>query len=202
MTLSLAVPNQLMDPGYVMCAPPGSTIPITTPPVGGFFTDAWDAAWLPVGATAAGSEFTDGTTVSPVTVAEFVAPTQYRVTDQKTEFSLAMAHITLSNFKRARNGGAAALAPVSGSGGTALYTFSPPVAGAEVRMMIGWESLDHTMRLIIPQVICSGDVKLAFQKAPNAASIPVVFSAELPLSGPLAGLPYVLAGAGSGRGGL
>jgi hypothetical protein len=67
-------------------------------------------------------------------------------------------------------------------------------------MMIGWESLDHTMRLIIPQVICGGDVKMAMKKAPVNATIPVVFSAELPLTGPLAGLPYKMSGAGSNRG--
>jgi len=121
MTLAIATPNLLQDPGFVLFAPPGSTLPTNTV-AGGVFTDAWDTAWLPAGATEDGSEFTDSTTVSPISVAEFVAPVQYRVTDQKTEFALALANVTLSNFKRARNGGAAALAPTSGS--------SPPPPGS------------------------------------------------------------------------
>jgi len=200
MTLSILPPNLLQDPGFVMVAPPGSTLPTNTV-AASVYTDAWDAAWLPLGATEDGSEFTDSETVTPIYVAELLNPVQYRVTEQKTEFALAMANVTLSNYKRARNGGAAALSPTAGTGATASYDFSPPAAGSEVRLMIGWESLDHTMRLILPQVICGGEVKMAFKKAPANASIPVTFSAELPLSGPLAGLPYKMSAAGATRGG-
>jgi len=194
MTLSIATPNLLMDPGFLLCAPPGSTIP-SDAPVGGVFAGAWDVAWLPFGATEDGSEFSDAVTVSPVTVAEFVPPVQYRVTDQRTDIAFALANFTLTNYKRARNGGAAALAVTSGSGATSLFEFTPPVAGSETRMMIGWESLDHTLRLVLPQVICGGETKVAFKKAPANATIPCVFSAELPSSGPLAGLPYKMMGA-------
>ena len=200
MTLAIATPNLLMDPGFVLVAPPGSTLPTNTV-LGSVFTDSWDAAWLPLGATEDGSEFTDAETVSPVYSAEFIAPIQYRVTEQRTDFALAMQNFTLNNYRRARNGGAAALATTSGSGTTALYDFTPPPPGTEVRVMVGWESLDHTMRLVIPQAICGGEVKVAFKKAPANATIPVTFSAELPLSGALAGLPYKLSAAGATRGG-
>jgi hypothetical protein len=199
MVLSIATPNLLQDPGYLLCAPPSSTLPTNTV-AGGVFTDSWDVAWLLMGATADGSEFSDATTVSPISVAEFLPPVAYRVTEQRTDIAFALANFTLTNYKRARNGGAAALTATSGSGATALYDFTPPTPGSEVRMMIGWESLDHTVRLILPQVICGGEIKLAFKKAPAFASIPCVFSAELPLSGPLAGLPYKMSAAGSSRG--
>jgi hypothetical protein len=199
MTLSYATPNLLQDPGYLLFAPPASTLPTNTV-VGSVFTDSWDAAWLLAGVTADGTEFTDATTVSPVSVAELLPPVSYRVTEQRTDIAFALASFTLTNYKRARNGGAAAITATSGSGTTALYEFAPVAPGSEVRMMVGWESLDHTVRLVMPQVICGGEIKLSMKKAPAFASIPCVFNAELPTSGGLAGLPYKMWAAGSGRG--
>lgn len=199
MTLSNTTPNLLQDPGYLLIAPLLSTLPVNTV-AGGVFTDAWDTAWLQLGATEDGSEFSDSSTVTPIHVAELVDPVTYRTTDRASSFAFSLASWTLSNWRRARNGGAAALTAVSGSGATALYQFSPPAPGAEIRVMIGWESLDHTARLIVPQALSGGDVKTAFKKAPAVAAIPCQFNAELPLSGSLAGLPYQFSTAGSARG--
>jgi len=56
------------------------------------------------------------------------------------------------------------------------------VIGTEVRAMIGFESLDSTFRFVAYQVFNSGSVKLSFNKAPAAASIPWTGMLEKPAS--------------------
>ena len=182
MTLSTATPNILTDPGFLLIAPLGSTVPTNTV-AGGVFTDSWDVAWLPLGATEDGSEFSYQTTVQPIQVAEFFDPISYRTTDRAGNISFSLANFGASNYHRALNGGASAVAPTSGSSATALYTVAPTSPGSEVRVMIGWESLDHTARLVAYQCFSGGDVKAAFKKAPSKAVIPCQFNFEVPSSG-------------------
>lgn len=191
---AVVTPNVASDPGYLFIAPLGSTAPTNTV-TSSAFSDAWDAAWLPLGATADGAEFSYSTEVTPVSVAEFFDPIRYSTTGRAGSISFALANFGLSNYRRAMNGGVAALAATSGSGATALYDVTPPTPGSEVRAMIGWESLDHTLRLICYQTICSGEVTSAFKKAPDLALIPCTFSLEVPSSG----IPFKLSGAGATR---
>jgi hypothetical protein len=62
--------------------------------------------------------------------------------------------------------------------------------------MIGWESLDNTVRLVCYQTIQGGEVASAFQKAPDVAVIPCTFNLEVPV----AGKPFDIWGAGANRG--
>ena len=71
-----AVPQVLTDPGFLFAAPLASTLPTNTV-VGSKFTDAWPAAWIPLGATTEGSTFSYSTTVEPIMVAEFFDPIKY-----------------------------------------------------------------------------------------------------------------------------
>jgi hypothetical protein len=87
---------------------------------------------------------------------------------------------------------------VSGTGATSLTSFAPPAPGAEVRVMIGWESLDNTLRLICYQALQGGEVSSAFRKAPSIALIPCQFNFEVPASG----IPFKLYAAGASRGGV
>ena len=195
MTLSTAVPNILTDPGFLMIAPLGSTLPTNTV-AGSVFTDSWDAAWLSLGATTDGSNFSYNTTVQPITVAEFFDPIAYKTTDRAGSIAFNLANWALSNFRRAVNGGVAALSPTSGTGATALYDLEPPSPGSEVRSMIGWESLDHTVRLICRQTFSGGEISTAFQKAPSIAAIPCTFNLEIPSGAQ----PWKISTAGSARG--
>lgn len=194
MTLSTAVPNILTNPGYLLIAPLGSALPTNTV-AGSVFTDSWDAAWLSLGATTDGSTFAYSTTVEPVTVAEFFDPIAYETTGRAGSIAFNLANWGLSNFRRAVNGGVAALAPTSGTGATALYDLEPVDPGSEVRCMIGWESLDHTVRLICRQTLASGEVSTAFAKPPAIAAIPCQFNLEIPTSAK----PWKLSTAGSAR---
>ena len=192
---AVAVPNILTDPGYLFIAPLGSTVPTNTV-AGSKFTDSWDAAFLPLGATAEGSEFSYSSTVEPISVAEFFDPIAYHTTARAGRFGFNLANWALSNYRRAVNGGVAALTATSGTGATALYTLNPPTPGNEVRAMIGWESLDNSVRIVCYQTICSGEITTAFRKAPSFAVIPCTFNMEVPS----AGQPWVMWSAGTARG--
>lgn len=192
---AVATPNILTDPGYLFIAPIGSTLPTNTV-TGSKFTDAWDAAWLPLGATTDGSTFNYSTTVTPVTVAEFFDPIQYFTTDRAGSIAFNLANWALSNYRRAINGGVAALTATSGSGATSLFDLEPPDPGSEVRAMVGWESLDNTVRLICRQTFCGGEVSTAFQKPPAIAAIPCTFNLEIPSGAK----PWKLSTAGVARG--
>lgn len=179
---AMATPNILTDPGALFIAPLATAVPTNTV-VGGVFTDFWAAAWLPLGATTEGSEFNYSAEVEPIEVAEFFDPISYRTVSRSGTIAFNLANWTLANYRRALNGGIAALTPTSGTADTALYNLKPPRPGDEVRCMIGWESLDKTVRLVCYQTIQGGEISTAFKKAPEIAAIPCTFNLEVPLSG-------------------
>lgn len=189
-----AVPNVLTDPGYLFIAPLATAAPTNTV-AGSKFTDAWDAAWISLGATEEGSTFAYSSTVEPIRVAEYFDPISYRTTERGGSIAFNLADWTLSNYRRAINGGIAALTATSGTGATSLGTLEPPEPGSEVRAMIGWESLDNSVRLVCHQTIQGGEVSSAFNRAPSKALIPCTFQMEVPSSGK----PWTLYSAGADR---
>lgn len=190
-------PNVLTDPGALFVAPVGTALIATTVAAGVFSAD-WSTvpAWVPVGATADGVKFSYTTSVEPIEVAEFLDPIQYATTGRSGNVEFQMANNGATNLQRALNSGAPAATPTSGTGATALYTVQPPVPGAEIRIMVGWESLDHTARFYCYQTIQGGDISLEFKKAPSIATVPVTFNMEIPT----AGLPFIWHFAGPNRG--
>ena len=148
---------------------------------GGVFTDAWPAAWVPVGVTKDGSEFKWTPQVGGIEVAEYVLPLRYVTTGVESSISFAMAEFTARNLAFALNGGS--VTTVSGTGATLLTEVAPPALGAEVRTMIGWESEDSTERAIFRQCFQGGDVSIAHKKGTDNASIGVEFSLEQPSLG-------------------
>jgi hypothetical protein len=187
-----ATPTVLTDAGYLFWAPLGTSIPANTV-VGSVFTDSWAGPWVSLGATEDGSHFEYDITVDKVSVAEFLDPVKWVTTERAAVFSFAMASYTLGNWSKAINGGT--LAVVSGSGTTQLNRLRPAAPGSEVRCMIGWESLDNTMRYIGYQVLSSGKIGSDFKKAPSYATIPVTMNHEIPVSG----IPWELYSAGAAR---
>lgn len=193
MPVTLGVPNLLQDPGYLLWAPLGSSEPTNTV-VGGVFTDTWPVAWINLGATEEGSEFEYEIKTEAVKVAEFFDQIKYATVDREGSFAFNLADYTLKNLQRAYNGGT--LATVSGAGTTLLSSLQPPAPGAEVRAMLGWESLDRTMRIVCHQVLNGGSVKNAFKRAPAKAVVPCKFMMEMPVG---ATLPFKVYTAGTAR---
>ncbi len=166
-------------PGYLYLAALGTSLPANTV-VGSVFTDAWPGGWNLLGITKQGHEFDYTISTSTIEAAEYFDPLQI-VTDSRTALlkcELMQVHAT--NMKNALNGGSLT---TSGSGTTLLSTYTPPVPGAEVRTMIGWEATDNTERLIMEQVFQTGSLAIQRQKGAANATLPVEFTAELPASG-------------------
>lgn len=195
MAPTTAVPTILQDAGYLFWAPAGTAVPSFTV-AGSKFTDAWPVAWISFGATEDGSEFSYKTTVEAVKVAEFFDPIKWATTERSGSFAFNLADYTLNNYKRALNGGT--IATVSGTGATTLSKYTLPTPGQEVRSMIGWESLDNTVRIVCYQTIQGGEIKSAFKRAPALALIPCTWNFEVPS----AGQPFEIWTAGTARVGV
>lgn len=192
-----ATPTLLTDPGFLYIAAVATADPTNTA-AGSVFTDAWPAGYISLGATENGMEFKYATSVEALSVAEFLDPIKYVTTGREGSFAFNLADYTLTNFRRAVNGGIAAMTATSGTGATSLFTLSPPTPGAEVRAKIGWESLDHTVRMVGHQTISGGEITSAFTKPPGYAVIPCQFNMEVPSTG----IPWTMWGAGAARGGV
>lgn len=178
-------PKVLTDPGYLLCTPVTTAVPTMTA-AASKFTDVWPAAWLPLGATEDGSTFSYQTNIEAITVAEFFDPIRYSTVGRAGSFAFNLASYTLTNWYRALNMGAGSLTgltPESGTGPTAIYGLTPPDPGSEVRLQLGWESLDGTLRLICYQTFNGENIQSAFKKAPDKAVIPCTFQFEIPASG-------------------
>lgn len=176
----VATPSPLVGPGFLWIAPLATAEP--TPAVtAGKFSDAIPAAFLPLGATTEGTTFAYSTEVEPIEVAEFFDPISYYTTSRNGSIAFALANYTLTNLRRALNGGIAALT-TTGVAGSEIATFEPPTPGTEVRSMLLWQSDDDTVRLLVRKAISSGEVSMTMNKAPNYASIPFMFNMEIPTS--------------------
>lgn len=193
MALSTSTPTLLTDPGYILWAPLSSTEPTNTV-VGSVFTDDWPGAWVNLGATVEGGTFTYDVSVEPTRVAELFDPIRYSTTERSGKMAFALASATLTNLKKVLNGGT--LTVVSGSTTTTLSSYVPPTPGAEVRCMIGWQSLDATLRLVCYQCFAGGALEMAFRRNPDFTSLPAEFNLEIPTSG----TPFKLYSAGVARG--
>lgn len=172
----VTTPVVLTDPGYLFWAPLATTEPTSTV-VGSVFTDAWAAAWIPLGATEDGSTFHYEIGVEAITVAEFFDPIKYATVSRSGNFAFNLTSYTANNLKRAFNGGTLV---TTGTTTTTKTTLEPPDPGTEVRAMLGWESLDNTVRLIARQCLNGGAVESAFKKVPDKAVIPCQFNFEVP----------------------
>jgi hypothetical protein len=193
MSLTYATPLILTDPGFLFWAPLLSTEPTHAALASTYDADTWPVAWIPLGMTEDGSKLSYETKVEPIRCAEAFDPIRYSTTERSGSISFMLANYTLNTVKRVFNGGT--LATVSGSGVTLSSSYVLPTPGLEVRAMIGWESLDHTMRVIMFQTINSGTIEQAFQKAPAKALLPCTFSFEVPASG----IPIKYYAAGTAR---
>lgn len=193
MSLSYATPLILTDPGFLFWAPLLSTEPPHAALASTYDADVWPVAWIPLGATEDGTKLSYETKVEPIRVAEFFDPIRYSTVERSGSISFMLANYTLNTVKRVFNGGT--LATVTGAGVTLSSSYVLPTPGTEVRAMVGWESLDHTVRVIMFQCINSGTIEQAFQRAPAKTLLPCTFQFEVPTSG----IPIKYYAAGTAR---
>jgi hypothetical protein len=194
MSLTQATPLILQDPGFLFWAPLLTTEPTHAAAGSTYDADVWPVAWIPLGATEDGSQFSYQINAEAVYVAEFLDPVRWSTVSRAGSFSFNLANYTLKNLSRAYNGGT--FSTVSGTGATLSTKLLPPSPGSEVRAMIGWESLDHTMRIVAYQCLNSGTVASAYKKPPAYAVAPCMFNFEVPPGAPQQPFAAYVAGVG------
>jgi len=192
MSLTTAVPLVLQDPGFLFWAPLLTAEPAHVAAGSTYDADVWTAAWISMGATENGSKVSSEIQVEPVYAAEFADPLRWSTITRKGSLGFAMLNFTLNNLKRAYNGGT--IATVSGTGATLSSSLVGPTPGQEVRAMLGWESLDHTVRFIAYQTLNGGAVEVSNVKQPALAVIPCMFNFEVPSGAPNTPIKWYAAG--------
>lgn len=183
MPLTMATPLVLTDAGFLFTADLASTLPAFVAASSSYSADTWPVAWKARGATEDGSQFSYEMQVQPISVAELFNAIAYSPTEINISLSFAMADFTLNNLAIGMNAPATNLTTVSGTAATLSSKLAPPTPSQIKRRMIGWESLDSTLRLIGYQCLQGGTMQATFNKAPNKATIATTWNFEQPASG-------------------
>lgn len=163
-------------PGVIRYAPLGTTIPTITA-VASKLVATW-TTWVDVGATDTGLAYAESISTSPVRVAESQYDIRNNVEAKAGVVRFAMSHIHDLSWKLAMNGGTIV---TTGATTTKLSKYQPPLIGAEVRVMLAFQSLDDEEIIIWPQVLNTGSVE-TIRPAQGADKwmLPTEFAVELP----------------------
>lgn len=183
MPLTMGTPLILTDPGFLFTADLASTLPPMVAAGSSYDADVWPVAWKAVGPTEDGSQFNYEMTVEPITVAELFNAVAYSPTGVTISLGFTMVDFTLHNWARAMNAPATNITTVAGTGATLSSKLAPPTPSQIKRRMVGWESLDHTLRLIGYQCLQGGQIQASMQKAPAKAGIATTWNFEQPAAG-------------------
>lgn len=184
--------NLLRGPGILYGAPLATAFPANTVTAHKFSSAAFGGAWVPMGATGEGSEFSDTLSAEAVEVAESYYAVQWVSTGRESTWTTALTEINKTNLKTALNGGTST---TTGTAGTELTEVSPPTIGSEVRMMIGWQSETDDVRFFGYQVLNVGGLGLAFRKGVDKATLSMEWRFEKPSATP----PWVMYLSGTER---
>lgn len=184
----------LSDPGILYYAPLTTALPSNTVTASKFSTSAWGGGWLPLGSTDAGSQFNYSISTDNIEVAESYDPVKIVTTGRTASWEFNLAEINKQNLKLALNGPT----PVTtGSTTTTMTTIAPVAIGSEVRVMIGWQSTDDSVRFFGYQALQIGNIGLQFRKGATKSVIACEFRFEIPAAG---GDPWTIYLAGATRG--
>jgi hypothetical protein len=96
----ITTPNVINDPGYLLYAPLGTSLPTNTV-TGSVFTDTWAAPWVQLGMTDSGSVMTSSLAVSEVDAAESLDPADWRRFDKLADEEDATAEQIMDVIKAA-----------------------------------------------------------------------------------------------------
>lgn len=173
--------NLLRGPGILYGAPLGTALPAGTTALAAsatkFSNAVFGGAWFPLGSTAEGSEFSDSLSTDRIELAESLYAVAVVSTGREATWATNLAEINKTNLKAALNGGVSATTGVTGSEVTRV---SAPTLGNEVRMQLGWQSEDDTIRFFGYQVLNAGSLSLAFRKGTDLATLSMEWQFEKP----------------------
>jgi hypothetical protein len=160
--------NVLLDAGYLWVAPVG-----TAEPTGNVSTGASPlTGYREAGYTENGSTFTFTPSFQPIYVEEELLPIRWAPDKQEASVEFMLAEMTRRNLALAMNLGANA--------SNAAALLQPPAPGAEIRVMLIWDSATTGMRWLFRQCIQVNAVAVGRHKAPNKSTMPVKFQLEKP----------------------
>ncbi|HXH77157.1 hypothetical protein [Nocardioides sp.] len=162
-----------LGPGQVRIASIGSAEPID-------LVTAWPSAWVNLGYTEEGSEWSYELKTDAVEVAEEVERISTVITGRDIKVGFASAEPTVENLKTALNGGTIVIDPATVP---QFVTFEPPDLGTELRVMVGFESEDAKLRQVWRQCLQTGSLKVQRRKGSNKATLPMEFDVEKPSAG-------------------
>lgn len=165
-------------PGRIRYAPLATAIP-TFVPVASKFAPTW-TSWLDLGSTDAGLTYTETTETAEIKVAESKYPIRTVTTGKSSRISFVAQEINDLIWKLAMNGGTNT---VTGSAGTKMTEFAPPLADAEVRVMLAFQSNLDDEILVFPQVFNVGSVEYVRGSFETKAGLSMEFNAEIPATG-------------------
>ena len=169
-------PGQIKTgPGRILYAPLATAIPTVTAAASKLVT-TW-TSWLEVGATDEGMTYSESTETEAIKVAEQTYSVRTVTTGKDSTVAFSMSHISDLNWKLASNGGTTT---VTGTGATKLSVYVPPLVGQEVRVMLGFQSLEDDEILVWPQVFNGGGFETARAGLASKHVLPVTFNVELP----------------------
>jgi hypothetical protein len=178
--ISTVTPGRIKTgPGLYRYAPLGTALPTVAAIASSFAAVSWAAGWIDIGATDDGLTYTEAVQSAPVPVAETVYPIKTVVSSKVGTVALAAAQLDDLNWKLAMNGGTIT---VSGTAGTKMSLYIPPLAGAETRVMVAFQSLADDEILIFGQCFQTGSIAVSRKGVGDVtkALLPMEFTAELP----------------------
>src|SRR5215216_7830074 len=162
-------------PGRIYYAPLGTAIPVPTAAASKLVV-TW-TSWVQVGSTDEGLTYSESTDTENIRVAESLYPVRTVTTSKSGTVALSISEIHDLNWKLVSNGGTIT---VTGTGATKLSAYVPPLAGAEIRVMLGFISADDDEMIVWPQAFNTGGFETARSTFSDKHSLPAEFSIELP----------------------
>lgn len=165
-------------PGRIRYAPLGTTIP-TFSVTASKFSPTW-TNWLDVGSTDAGITYTEASETADINVAESLYPVRTVVTGKSSRIAGVLNEVTDLNWKLVNNGGTIA---ITGTTGTKMSEYTPPLAGSEVRIMLAFQSNGDDEIIVWPQVFQVGSMEYARGTFETKAGLSFEFNAEIPATG-------------------
>jgi hypothetical protein len=165
-------------PGRIRYAPLGTTIPTFTV-TASKFSPTW-TNWLDVGSTDAGITYTEASETADINVAESLYPVRTVVTGKSSRIAGVLNEVTDINWKLVNNGGTIA---ITGTTGTKMSEYTPPLAGSEVRVMLAFQSNGDDEIIVWPQVFQVGSMEYVRGTFDTKAGLSFEFNAEIPATG-------------------
>lgn len=163
-------------PGRIRYADLGTAIPTIVPTASKYTGITW-TNWKDAGPTDTGMTYTEATETSEIRVAESKYAIKTVTTTKSSRTAFVANEVTDLIWKLAMNGGSNT---VTGTAGTKQTEYAPPLADAEVRIMLSFQSNLDDEILIWPVCFNVGSVEYVRGTFETKAGLSMEFNAELP----------------------